>query len=247
MTAGSVSAPHIIPVRAPVAARAQARIDTATPVEITSDSPGAKIHFTLDGSRPEATRRPGTLLFTAAIHLPAGRVTVKALAASSDGRESAVVTKVFQVEEAGGGDEDAMIPVSGHRIRTRVDIYPAGGRCLQKPDQHADVPDPARDGLPQVRGPPRPAPRPLSGSGRRPAPCPLSVPLQVPLLSQPAGVRPAGPLLFALRRRGPPTARPETSPYRRWTGRRPPHVHLHVLEKRTFRTRNGHVKFRKSH
>ncbi|XP_028828005.1 double zinc ribbon and ankyrin repeat-containing protein 1-like isoform X2 [Denticeps clupeoides] len=132
MTAGSVSAPHIIPVRAPVAARAQARIDTATPVEITSgtrvagaveaaldgshaaslppDSPGAKIHFTLDGSRPEATRRPGTLLFTAAIHLPAGRVTVKALAASSDGRESAVVTKVFQVEEAGGGDEDAMIP-----------------------------------------------------------------------------------------------------------------------------------------
>uniref|UniRef100_A0A3Q3F2P5 Double zinc ribbon and ankyrin repeat domains 1 n=1 Tax=Labrus bergylta TaxID=56723 RepID=A0A3Q3F2P5_9LABR len=66
-----------------------------------SNSPGVQIFFTLDGSRPVAVQRGSagnSRKYNEPILLPAGRVSVRAVAVTSDGRESAVVTKVFSVE-----------------------------------------------------------------------------------------------------------------------------------------------------
>ncbi|NWY92898.1 DZAN1 protein, partial [Loxia curvirostra] len=92
MTAGSVSAPQIIPLRIPLPGKAQREIDTNTLIEIKSD-----------GSKPELTRKPGygpynTLEYKGPIILPEGRIMVKALAVTKDYRESSIVTKVFVVE-----------------------------------------------------------------------------------------------------------------------------------------------------
>ncbi|XP_030092169.2 double zinc ribbon and ankyrin repeat-containing protein 1 isoform X3 [Serinus canaria] len=103
MTAGSVSAPQIIPLRIPPPGKAQREIDTNTLIEIKSDTPEASIYYTLDGSKPELTRKPGygpynTLEYKGPIILPEGRIMVRALAATKDYRESSIVTKVFVVE-----------------------------------------------------------------------------------------------------------------------------------------------------
>ncbi|NWT58781.1 DZAN1 protein, partial [Erythrocercus mccallii] len=103
MTAGSVSVPQIIPLRIPPPGKAQREIDTNTLVEIKSDTPGASIYYTLDGSKPELIRKPGygacnTLEYKGPIILPVGKIMVKALAVTKDYRESSVVTKVFVVE-----------------------------------------------------------------------------------------------------------------------------------------------------
>ncbi|XP_077032205.1 double zinc ribbon and ankyrin repeat-containing protein 1 isoform X5 [Agelaius phoeniceus] len=103
MTAGSVSAPQIIPLRIPPPGKAQREIDTNTLIEIKSDTPEASIYYTLDGSKPELIRKPGygpynTLEYKGPIILPEGRIMVKALAVTKDYRESSVVTKVFVVE-----------------------------------------------------------------------------------------------------------------------------------------------------
>ncbi|KAG7315503.1 hypothetical protein KOW79_021591 [Hemibagrus wyckioides] len=103
MTAGSVVAPFIIPIRIPTPGKAKHEIDTNTPIEIKSDSPDVRIFYTLDGSKPELVRRPGlgdssTLRYTEPIRLPSGKVHVRAMAVTSDGRQSAVVTKVFVVD-----------------------------------------------------------------------------------------------------------------------------------------------------
>ncbi|NWS07093.1 DZAN1 protein, partial [Motacilla alba] len=92
MTAGSVSAPQIIPLRMPPPGKAQREIDTNTLIEIKSD-----------GSKPELLRKPGygarnTLEYKGPIILPVGKVIVKALAVTKDHRESSIVTKVFVVE-----------------------------------------------------------------------------------------------------------------------------------------------------
>ncbi|KAM4603917.1 double zinc ribbon and ankyrin repeat-containing protein 1 [Polymixia lowei] len=108
MTAGSIVAPLIIPVRIPPPGGTKQQVHTSTPVEIKSDTPGVSIYYTVDGSKPEALQRPGfggnsTLKYTRPIHLPEGRVSVKALAVTRwailtrDGRNSATVTKVFLV------------------------------------------------------------------------------------------------------------------------------------------------------
>ncbi|XP_059424710.1 double zinc ribbon and ankyrin repeat-containing protein 1 isoform X2 [Carassius carassius] len=101
MTAGSVAAPQIIPIRVPPPGRAKHEIESRTPVEIKSDSSDATVLYTLDGSKPEVMMRPGfghsTLKYTEPIRLPAGKVSVRAMAVSTDGRQSAVVTKVFIV------------------------------------------------------------------------------------------------------------------------------------------------------
>ncbi|XP_068455627.1 double zinc ribbon and ankyrin repeat-containing protein 1 isoform X2 [Clinocottus analis] len=99
MTAGSVSAPLIIPITE--THRAKNHIDTNTPVCLQSDTPEALIFFTLDGSRPAAGPRGsagGSRKYGGPILLPAGRVAVRALAVTRDGRDSATVTKVFWVE-----------------------------------------------------------------------------------------------------------------------------------------------------
>uniref|UniRef100_A0A8C6YUG5 Double zinc ribbon and ankyrin repeat domains 1 n=1 Tax=Nothoprocta perdicaria TaxID=30464 RepID=A0A8C6YUG5_NOTPE len=103
MTAGSVSVPQVIPLQIPLPGKAKHEIDTNTPVEIKSDTPEVTIYYTLDGSKPEVARKPGygehnTFKYKEPIVLPAGKITVKALAVAKDCRESAIVTKVFLVE-----------------------------------------------------------------------------------------------------------------------------------------------------
>ncbi|NXQ19300.1 DZAN1 protein, partial [Peucedramus taeniatus] len=92
MSAGSVSAPQIIPLRIPPPGKAQREIDTNTLIEIKSD-----------GSKPELIRKPGygpysTLEYKGPIILPVGKIMVKALAVTKDYRESSIVTKLFVVE-----------------------------------------------------------------------------------------------------------------------------------------------------
>ncbi|XP_078022700.1 double zinc ribbon and ankyrin repeat-containing protein 1 [Epinephelus lanceolatus] len=101
MTAGSVSAPLIIPIIPLQTHRAKNHMDTNTPVSIQSDTPDVLIFYTLDGSKPAAVQRGSagsSRKYTGPILLPAGRVAVRAVAVTSDGRESSVVTKVFSVE-----------------------------------------------------------------------------------------------------------------------------------------------------
>ncbi|XP_026179685.1 double zinc ribbon and ankyrin repeat-containing protein 1 isoform X2 [Mastacembelus armatus] len=100
MTAGAVSAPLIIPIILQTH-RTKNHIDTNTPVSIQSDTPGVLIFYTLDGSKPAAVQRGSSgssRKYSEPILLPVGRVSVRAVAISSDGRESATVTKVFSVE-----------------------------------------------------------------------------------------------------------------------------------------------------
>ncbi|XP_067441904.1 double zinc ribbon and ankyrin repeat-containing protein 1 isoform X3 [Thunnus thynnus] len=101
MTAGSVAAPLIIPIIHLQTHRAKNHIDTSTPVSIQSDTPAVLIFYTLDGSKPAAIQRGSagsSRKYSEPILLPAGRVAVRALAVTSDGRESSTVTKVFFVE-----------------------------------------------------------------------------------------------------------------------------------------------------
>ncbi|XP_074845409.1 double zinc ribbon and ankyrin repeat-containing protein 1 [Carettochelys insculpta] len=102
MTAGSVSVPQIIPLRLPLPGKAKHEIDTNTCVEIKSDTPDVTMYYTLDGSKPELFRKPGsehnTFKYKEPITLPGGKITVKALAVTKDFRESAIVTKVFLVD-----------------------------------------------------------------------------------------------------------------------------------------------------
>ncbi|KAM9363826.1 LOW QUALITY PROTEIN: double zinc ribbon and ankyrin repeat-containing protein 1 [Symphorus nematophorus] len=107
MTAGAVSAPLIIPIIHLQTHRTKNHIDTSTPVTIQSDTPGVLIFYTLDGSRPAAVQRGSagsSRKYTEPILLPAGRVAVRAVAVTSDGRESSTVTKVFSVELVDSND-----------------------------------------------------------------------------------------------------------------------------------------------
>ncbi|XP_077166030.1 double zinc ribbon and ankyrin repeat-containing protein 1 isoform X1 [Paroedura picta] len=103
MTAGSILAPQVIPLRIPASGKAKHEIDTNTFVEIKSDTPDVAIYYTIDGSKPELFRRVGygdynTFKYKEPILLPDGKITVKALAVTKDCRESAVVTKIFVVD-----------------------------------------------------------------------------------------------------------------------------------------------------
>ncbi|XP_005461323.1 double zinc ribbon and ankyrin repeat-containing protein 1 isoform X7 [Oreochromis niloticus] len=101
MAAGAVSAPLIIPIIHLQTHRAKNHIKTSTPVSIQSDSAGVLIFYTLDGSKPGAGHRGAagsSRKYSEPILLPAGRVTIRAVAVTSDGRESSIVTKVFSVD-----------------------------------------------------------------------------------------------------------------------------------------------------
>ncbi|CAH2253218.1 double zinc ribbon and ankyrin repeat-containing 1 isoform X1 [Pelobates cultripes] len=103
MTAGSISVPQIIPLRVPPPGRSKYEIDTNTSIEIKSDSRDVTIFYTLDGSKPDLYKKVGfgenaTLKYKGPFTLPDGKITVKALAATRDGRESGTVTKIFMVE-----------------------------------------------------------------------------------------------------------------------------------------------------
>uniref|UniRef100_A0A673L0M8 Double zinc ribbon and ankyrin repeat domains 1 n=1 Tax=Sinocyclocheilus rhinocerous TaxID=307959 RepID=A0A673L0M8_9TELE len=92
MTAGSVAAPQIIPIRMPPPGKAKHEIDSCTPVEIKSESSDVSVLYTLDGSKPEMMKRPGfgdrTLKYTEAIRLPVGKVSVRAMAVSTYNRSA---------------------------------------------------------------------------------------------------------------------------------------------------------------
>ncbi|XP_028354993.1 double zinc ribbon and ankyrin repeat-containing protein 1 isoform X2 [Physeter macrocephalus] len=103
MTAGSVCVPQIIPLRVPQPGKANHEIDNNTLLEMKSDTPDVNIYYTLDGSKPEFLKKIGygentTLKYTKPITLPDGKIQVKAIAVSKDCRQSAMVTKVFQVD-----------------------------------------------------------------------------------------------------------------------------------------------------
>ncbi|XP_060923341.1 LOW QUALITY PROTEIN: double zinc ribbon and ankyrin repeat-containing protein 1 [Limanda limanda] len=104
MTAGAVSAPLIIPIMHLETLRTKNHINTNTPVSIKSDTPGVLIFFSLDGSMPAAAAAArgrsadSSRKYSEPILLPAGRVSVRAVAVSSDGRQSSTVTKVFCVD-----------------------------------------------------------------------------------------------------------------------------------------------------
>uniref|UniRef100_A0A3B4ZLY1 Double zinc ribbon and ankyrin repeat domains 1 n=1 Tax=Stegastes partitus TaxID=144197 RepID=A0A3B4ZLY1_9TELE len=76
MAAGAVSAPLIIPVIQLQSHRAKNHIDTSTPVCLQS---GVQIFYTVDGSRPAAGGRK----YSGPVLLPAGRVSVRAVAGKS--------------------------------------------------------------------------------------------------------------------------------------------------------------------
>ncbi|XP_030052103.1 double zinc ribbon and ankyrin repeat-containing protein 1 isoform X2 [Microcaecilia unicolor] len=102
MTAGSISVPQVIPLRIPLPGKAKHEIDTNTLVEIKSDTPEVSIYYTLDGSKPDPLKRVGyrennTFKYKRPFTLPDGKITVRALAVTRDGRESGIVTKVFLV------------------------------------------------------------------------------------------------------------------------------------------------------
>lgn len=92
MTAGSISAPSIIPLRpAQYGETHKFTIDTNTLIEISSESEGVEIYYTLDGSKPDAFTpiavRPSTIRYRKPFHIPkqmvkGGKVTIKAIAVS---------------------------------------------------------------------------------------------------------------------------------------------------------------------
>uniref|UniRef100_A0A8D0EFK4 Uncharacterized protein n=1 Tax=Salvator merianae TaxID=96440 RepID=A0A8D0EFK4_SALMN len=62
------------------------------------------IYYTTDGNKPQPFKRLGyenhnTWIYKEPITLPGGKITIKALAVTKDGRESTVVTKAFVVEK----------------------------------------------------------------------------------------------------------------------------------------------------
>ena len=92
MTAGSISAPSIIPLRAvEYGQTTKFTIDTNTLIEISSETKDVDIYYTLDGSKPDpftsvATRR-STIQYKKPFYIPkqianAGKVTIKAIAVS---------------------------------------------------------------------------------------------------------------------------------------------------------------------
>ncbi|XP_052765985.1 double zinc ribbon and ankyrin repeat-containing protein 1-like isoform X2 [Mya arenaria] len=103
MTAGSIAVPTIVPLRPPIPGRSKTSIDSNTKIELSTESNGAKIYYTINATKPDPFPKVGmakyTMEYQGPFTLPAGKQTVKALALGADGiRESNVVTKVFEVE-----------------------------------------------------------------------------------------------------------------------------------------------------
>ncbi|XP_073413542.1 double zinc ribbon and ankyrin repeat-containing protein 1 isoform X2 [Dendrobates tinctorius] len=115
MTAGSICVPQVIPLRVPVPGKGKYDVDTNTPIEIKSDTPDVSIFYTLDGNKPDVLKKTShlentTVKYRGPFTLPDGKITLKAVAVSRDGRESGTVTKVFMVEyvppDEDSSDED---------------------------------------------------------------------------------------------------------------------------------------------
>ncbi|KAM4749933.1 LOW QUALITY PROTEIN: double zinc ribbon and ankyrin repeat-containing protein 1 [Anableps anableps] len=155
MAAGAISAPLIVPITDLLTHKPKNHIHTRTPVSIQSDSAGVLIFFTLDGSKPVAGQRGSegsSRKYTGPILLPAGRVSIRAVAVTRDGRQSSVVTKVFSVDQVGPeAKEDSLQSRSQHQC--------AGASCSD--DHAAGSAQTCADSEPRLTG--SGPPPPLSG------------------------------------------------------------------------------------
>ncbi|XP_075059914.1 double zinc ribbon and ankyrin repeat-containing protein 1 [Mixophyes fleayi] len=141
MTAGSICVPQIIPLRVPLPGKGKCEVDTNTPIEIKSDSPNVSIFYTLDGNKPELFKKVGhtentTLKYRGPFRLPDGKITVKAVAVTRDGRESGTVTKVFIVEyippDIDSSDEDNDENFLKDLSKQNIDNVPSPAKTKQK-------------------------------------------------------------------------------------------------------------------
>ncbi|KAK5873297.1 hypothetical protein PBY51_018348 [Eleginops maclovinus] len=139
MTAGAVSAPLIIPITHLHTHRAKNHVDTQTPVSIHSETPSSQIFFSLDGSKPEPEHRGRSRKYSGPLLLHAGKVTVRAVAVSRDGRRSSMVTKVFIVDLA-----DPNRKQSDQALQLLF--------CFQRPSEGASAAAPPRPPDPRMMG-----------------------------------------------------------------------------------------------
>uniref|UniRef100_A0A3B5KFN7 Uncharacterized protein n=1 Tax=Takifugu rubripes TaxID=31033 RepID=A0A3B5KFN7_TAKRU len=119
MTAGVVSAPFIIANSSLHTHGSRRDIDTDTPVFIQSDTPGVLIFYTLDGSKPDMVQCGSAARvrkYSKPIRLPAGRVTVRAIAVTSDGRESSIVTKMFMVQNRDSNKKEKDVLLTNEQV-----------------------------------------------------------------------------------------------------------------------------------
>ncbi|XP_012946393.1 double zinc ribbon and ankyrin repeat-containing protein 1 [Aplysia californica] len=142
MTAGSIAVPTVIPLRPPLPGRPKTAIDSNTKIELRTESAGAVIHYTINGSKPDPFQRIGdrcTMKYHGPFTLPAGKQTVKALALAKDGlRESNIVTKIFEVEYAPPPsmpveDDDLGFQDDLDRSRARREVTRATSKLLTTP------------------------------------------------------------------------------------------------------------------
>lgn len=105
MSAGMVSVPVIIPLKAPGSGTTGSRkwmINASTLVEVHSNTKDCLLFYTLNGSKPDPFKKIGdrtTYQYSKPFTLNPGKRTVKAIAVLKDGtKESSINTKVFQVD-----------------------------------------------------------------------------------------------------------------------------------------------------
>ena len=107
MTAGMISVPVIVPLKAPGKINSGSRkwmITNNTLIEIHSNTSDCLLFYTLNGTKPDPFKKIGdktTYRYTKAFTLKPGKRTVKAVAILKDlTKESSVNTKVFEVRQA---------------------------------------------------------------------------------------------------------------------------------------------------
>uniref|UniRef100_H3C6W1 CCHC-type domain-containing protein n=1 Tax=Tetraodon nigroviridis TaxID=99883 RepID=H3C6W1_TETNG len=157
MAAGVVSAPLIIASSSSHTHASRREIHTDTLVFIQSDTPGALIFYTLDGSRPEPDQSGSAARsrkYSKPVRLPAGRVAVRAVAVASDGRRSSTVTKMFVVQRREAGVEEKVPEVNQPVLLSPAGLWMGGDGSVLQNGPHPEVGEPAS--LPQkpVHGPP---------------------------------------------------------------------------------------------
>ncbi|ESO82959.1 hypothetical protein LOTGIDRAFT_169785, partial [Lottia gigantea] len=106
-SAGALCAPVITPLKENFDSAPAQRINIDTHFALSSESPGCRIYFTTDGSKPlpfqrKISGRETTFKYIAPFTLKPGKRTLKAICVSRDGlQESVVVTKTFSVDDVG--------------------------------------------------------------------------------------------------------------------------------------------------
>ena len=107
MTAGMISVPVIVPLKAPGEINSGSRkwmITNNTLIEIHSNTSNCLLFYTINGTKPDPFKKIGdktTYRYTKAFTLKPGKRTVKAVAILKNlTKESSVNTKVFEVRQA---------------------------------------------------------------------------------------------------------------------------------------------------